>query len=504
MKKKEKIIKIGGIIFFILLNISLNLIVYRKMNNRFLITSILSVILTLVLLGFLQHQKIKKWEFVNKFIVCFFMIGLFYLFSFPVCSLPDEVNHFMRAYEISNGHLVSTKYKTGIGTTVGGTEITKQIEKVIVLDQHDYKTTIDNLKVKNDKKGKTKPYGFTNISMYSFVCYTPQAVGIMIGKILNLPVIFWTYLARLCNFIVFSLLLYYAMKHMPFKKLTLMFIAMLPITFQLAISISADSLTIATSFALMAAILDIRYRQKEVLSKKQIVWLGFLSMVMALCKIVYLPICLLLFAIPKERFQSRKQKYISIGIILFLVVIANLVWLTIASDFLLTIEGRANPDVQLELMIKNPFRYASVLLNTISLYLNAYITGMLGQSLALFNITLSCIYIFANIVILVILTLCDHKDVKFDNFTRILCLFIFLSITLLTFTSLYLDWTAVGSSTIEGVQGRYFIPIIMYLLLGLTNSSFSTKIKDENQHYYLLLFMIFENIYAISYIMCSY
>ncbi len=504
MKKKEKIIKIGGIIFFILLNISLNLIVYRKMNSRFLITSILSVILTLVLLGFLQHQKIKKWEFVNKFIVCFFMIGLFYLFSFPVCSLPDEVNHFMRAYEISNGHLVSTKYKTGIGTTVGGTEITKQIEKVIVLDQHDYKTTIDNLKVKNDKKGKTKPYGFTNISMYSFVCYTPQAVGIMIGKILNLPVIFWTYLARLCNFIVFSLLLYYAMKHMPFKKLTLMFIAMLPITFQLAISISADSLTIATSFALMAAILDIRYRQKEVLSKKQIVWLGFLSMVMALCKIVYLPICLLLFAIPKERFQSRKQKYISIGIILFLVVIANLVWLTIASDFLLTIEGRANPDVQLELMIKNPFRYASVLLNTISLYLNAYITGMLGQSLALFNITLSCIYIFANIVILVILTLCDHKDVKFDNFTRILCLFIFLSITLLTFTSLYLDWTAVGSSTIEGVQGRYFIPIIMYLLLGLTNSSFSTKIKDENQHYYLLLFMIFENIYAISYIMCSY
>ncbi len=474
------------------------------MNSRFLITSILSVILTLVLLGFLQHQKIKKWEFVNKFIVCFFMIGLFYLFSFPVCSLPDEVNHFMRAYEISNGHLVSTKYKTGIGTTVGGTEITKQIEKVIVLDQHDYKTTIDNLKVKNDKKGKTKPYGFTNISMYSFVCYTPQAVGIMIGKILNLPVIFWTYLARLCNFIVFSLLLYYAMKHMPFKKLTLMFIAMLPITFQLAISISADSLTIATSFALMAAILDIRYRQKEVLSKKQIVWLGFLSMVMALCKIVYLPICLLLFAIPKERFQSRKQKYISIGIILFLVVIANLVWLTIASDFLLTIEGRANPDVQLELMIKNPFRYASVLLNTISLYLNAYITGMLGQSLALFNITLSCIYIFANIVILVILTLCDHKDVKFDNFTRILCLFIFLSITLLTFTSLYLDWTAVGSSTIEGVQGRYFIPIIMYLLLGLTNSSFSTKIKDENQHYYLLLFMIFENIYAISYIMCSY
>lgn len=504
MKKKEKILKIVGIIFFILLNISLNLIVYKKMNGRFIITSILSIILTLVLFLFLNHTKIKKWEFVNKFIVCFFALGLFYLFSFPVCSLPDEVNHFMRAYEISNGHLVSTKYKTGIGTTVGGTEITKQIEKVIVVDQHDYKTTIDNLKVRNDKKGKTKPYGFTNISMYSFVCYTPQAVGILIGKILHLPVIVWAYLARLCNFIVFSLLLYYAMKHMPFKKLTLMFIAMLPITFQLAISMSADSLTIATSFALMAAILDIRYRQKEVLSRRQIVWLGFLSVVMALCKIVYLPICLLLFAIPKERFTSKKQKYVSIGIILFLVVVSNLVWLTIASDFLLTIEGRANPDVQLQLMMQNPFRYAGVLLNTVSIYLIAYITGMLGQSLALFNITLSCVYVFANIVILVVLTLCDNKNVKFDHFMRILCLFIFLSITLLTFTSLYLDWTAVGSSTIEGVQGRYFIPIIMYFILGITSSTFSTKIKEENQYHYLLLFMILENIYAISYIMCSY
>lgn len=504
IENKEKIIKIVGVLFIIVLNIFLNLIVYRKINNRFIITSILSIVLTIFLLAIIKYSKIKNRSFEKKFILCFFSLGLVYLFSFPIGALPDEVNHFMRAYEISKGHLVSDKYIREDGTTFGATDITDEIENVMVKSIHNYQQTFDNLKIKNNKKGKTKPYDLTNISMYSFICYMPQAIGISLSRILNLPIVCWGYLARICNFIIFSMLLYYSLKHLPFKKISLVFIALLPITIQLGISLSADSLTIATSFALLATVLNIKYTQKERLSKRQILWLGFLSIVMSLCKIVYLPICLLICIIPTDKFKNRKQKWLVITSILLLVVLANLIWLAIASDFLLTIEGRTNPDLQLELILKNPFRYMGVILNTISLYLNKYIVELLGHSLGRFDITLSDIYIFINLIILIILVLCDNKNIKIDRSMRILSLFIFLSITLLTFTSLYLDWTEVYSFTIEGVQGRYFIPIILYLLISLSSNSFNMKIKEENKYNYLLLFMIFENIYAIMRIMCTY
>ena len=37
-----------------------------------------------------------------------------------------------------------------------------------------------------------------------------------------------------------------------------------------------------------------------------------------------------------------------------------------------------------------------------------------------------------------------------------------------TCLALYITWTPVGSSTIDGVQGRYFIPLIAVLVLLLT------------------------------------
>ena len=43
----------------------------------------------------------------------------------------------------------------------------------------------------------------------------------------------------------------------------------------------------------------------------------------------------------------------------------------------------------------------------------------------------------------------------------------FLTIVLLIFTSLYIQWTAVGAPVIDGVQGRYFLPILLLVPIAL-------------------------------------
>ena len=51
-------------------------------------------------------------------------------------------------------------------------------------------------------------------------------------------------------------------------------------------------------------------------------------------------------------------------------------------------------------------------------------------------------------------------------------------IVLLIMTGMYITWTGVGSDVIQGVQGRYFIPILFLALLCLCKKDNYIKIKN--------------------------
>ena len=91
---------------------------------------------------------------------------------------------------------------------------------------------------------------------------------------------------------------------------------------------------------------------------------------------------------------------------------------------------------------------------------------------------------------------------------------------MITFTTMFIQWTKVGETVIDGVQGRYFLPIMLlipiwFLPISKTPQSlFTTKanlpthstnekhqkqtLQIPSQNYYLYTFLIFESIYAIT------
>jgi uncharacterized membrane protein len=80
----------------------------------------------------------------------------------------------------------------------------------------------------------------------------------------------------------------------------------------------------------------------------------------------------------------------------------------------------------------------------------------------------------------------DRKSKLFDLAINII---IFLGILL----ALYISWTGTGSSVIEGVQGRYFLPLLLPF-------SFVFMTKKEYIHISDEFIGIFSNMIIMSYV----
>ena len=88
----------------------------------------------------------------------------------------------------------------------------------------------------------------------------------------------------------------------------------------------------------------------------------------------------------------------------------------------------------------------------------------------------------------------NEKDLKLKQ--KILLISIFLVIVALIFTGLYLTYTEVGAEIILGVQGRYFIPIVLLILLSLISKDKFIEYKHSTIVYIVLLMCI--NISALE------
>ena len=55
-----------------------------------------------------------------------------------------------------------------------------------------------------------------------------------------------------------------------------------------------------------------------------------------------------------------------------------------------------------------------------------------------------------------------------------------LGMDILVVTGLYLEWTGVGKMSVAGVQGRYFLPTTILLLLSMCKKENYVKIKCPN------------------------
>lgn len=411
-----------------------------------------------------SNKKIYK-----IFIVLSLFLGSFFSALIPLYQVPDEETHINQLYSFLGSKVDFSEQTNNYGDTTR--IITNYNEKV---DLNEY--------INFDKKiNILNKINYVDIHI---VRYFPQTIGLLISEILNLPIIVSITISEIFAVIFYTLICLIALKKMPIKKELMMMIMLLPIGIQQIGSFSYDMMLMCFSFIFIANIFDLKYKKENINAKDLLLLLGII-LIIALIKIPYIILGLLVFILPKNKinllnkikefYNKNKKLKITISIIIFLII------LILALPFIIKINY---VKVLLSFVI-NPIGGIKLIIRTLMEYLDFYAISIVGY-FGWHDTPVSILFGFFVIIILLITNLLskdNNEENKLILKERIFlfCLGVFLSliiiISLFDWTLGYLEINNVNLSikdyskyissidAILGVQGRYFIPIMPLLLI---------------------------------------
>lgn len=309
-------------------------------------------------------------------------------------------------------------------------------------------------------------------SVYSPPLLLPQALTMrLLGRSADLPALLGFYACRFASLISYLLLVWLAIRWMPFGKWILLVLAVIPMALFQATTVSPDAISNGIGFLFIAGCLKVTTESKE-MGWKECGKLVLLIFLLFLAKLNLVPLVLFPFLlIPPARFP-KKGIYVSLlaaTIVLFLVEMTG--WYMIASarsDPLMA--NDANPVAQLRYIVEHPLSFPQIVVS--DLFKNGWIyfqSWINGYGYYYWTPPQIVSFFFLSGLGFVLVMNSTHEQI--DRRSRIIFLVVFVTGYLATAGAEYTTFTPVGSDQIFGMQGRYFIPLS--LLLFLTLSSFA-------------------------------
>lgn len=433
------------------------------------------LVLLMIYLGILWwFFRLKKQNIPMEklFLLVAIPLGILFLAFLPPGESPDEIMHFKRAYAVTEGHFESEVYDE-VGHA--GSELPVGFENSLI-DKPEVGKYEEVFRKISEPVAEEKSYtAYNNTALYHFLSYLPQEIGILIGKMFGASLLVMAYLAEIFNFALWVVLIYFAIKLVPRFKTIVIFLALLPITLQEATSLAPDALAIGLGIFLIAYVCYLVYERRTRLKPIEIVLLYVMAIMIGYCKIVYLPLTALYLLIPDQRFGSKRAKWIHATCLVILLLVLNLSWLSVSSQYLMEFNPGVNSSEQLMGIIHNPFKYLVVLLNSLNVMGEFYVTSLLGINLGAFTFNLPTIIYLISFGMFVILFAQRDETLKISTFQRVVFAMTFLAVIILTFTSIYIQWSPVGLSFVDGVQGRYFLPVLLLVPLAMVRPQVKTS-----------------------------
>lgn len=414
---------------------------YHSLSYLYLILSLSCLFLDIYILFLgikLYSKKIEK-----LFLVVSIFVGiLFSLFILPN-GIPDENQHFYRAYTISDGNFNDTLFHDVPIESGRIFDSYKQVNEIFSKINYDSETS------------KVRSYA----ADYNFMLYMPSSMGFYTSKILHLNVMIGYYIARLLNLFITIIVGYYSIRLIPFGK-TILFVYLLnPMLIQQGSTITADVLTNSFSILFISYVLSLKNR--SIVSTKNKLFLFFITSILLISKVAYFPLLLLLF-LPRKDNQNifknnRNIKYICASLILIFIM-----YLLITNKYYTSFEK-----MNLYNVLRNPMDYIFVLFNTLYENCNKYFENFFGSQLGWLKIDVFRFNTYAYILILMIAMYIDNiKLSKKQKFVFYLVPFIVMNLIFLGFYILYYNKL---EGLIYGVQSRYFIPVMILPMLSLSS-----------------------------------
>jgi uncharacterized membrane protein len=369
-------------------------------------------------------------------------------------QVADEYAHAYRADEVSRGKLISSR---GGGDVDGALFFFSEL--YFDMPFHvDVKQTVEKA-----RKVAALNWGmpdhnasYNNTAQYGPLLYLPQAVGIWSGKTIGLTPA-WTILcARLINGFAAAFIGFIALRLCRRGRALMFTTLLLPMTMSEFASVSQDALIISLSILAGALVSRVAAEQRPVrtLEFSLIVFIVVATTLARISQIALAAVCIAGVRWP-DLFWRRK---LAIGLI-GLVCIG--VWMIILPELLQMPLDKGRAHEQFEILLRDPLVALVALWKSLcqnSSWLYQTVVGRLGWV----DTALPHWYYSVSIGALVCAWLAPGNGRPY-RVPAAIGLVTFALMLVAIGVALFVSWTDPGKSTIDGLQGRYMLPVLPLL-----------------------------------------
>ncbi|MCU1349089.1 MAG: Protein of unknown function rane [Acidobacteria bacterium] len=388
----------------------------------------------------------------TRWLLAALLFGLGYAVMSPPGRVPDEAGHFWHSNAVARGHFAPAHSKQPdfvqlpVGMKTFFWVLGREGEKVS-LAQYRLARTVPH-----------EPYSLvptpTYPTHYTPVAYIPPALAALIARMLGLYPFTEFYLGRVVNLVAALALVYAAMRVAPRHANVFLAVALLPMTlFELA-SWSPDAWTFGLGVLFTAFMLE-----PPEPAPRSIAAVAVTALLLSLSKPAYFLIALLaLFRPTKRRIAIAAIAATAVGIPIAMAY-AKYAWYNAWTGYPI------DPGEQLRCILAAPLRFVRLLTHDLTSNGTRYIAEMIGR-LGWINVFLPSAVTALEVVLLAAVGLTAAPALDWKR--RVTAFAIVIGTVVGIVTSQYLTWTVICSDRIDGVQGRYFLPLLPLALMILS------------------------------------
>lgn len=484
-------------------------------------------IINLTIIAFLILSVNPKPELLFAFMA--FAFGLIMMIIIVPASPPDELSNYEVALQVSNLMMgKDPKYIDSIylkyGYMYGHYNISPGYVRFI-------NEIFKPLKLTGQMQQLSRNYA----DIY-WVQYLPNAIGLTLGRLLKLNMITTFYVGRMSGLLFYVLCIYLAIKKAPSFKHLLGMISIMPMFVQTSISVTHDVFIIALSLLIIAYFMNWYFVDKKI-SMKEFIFIFLICLGIAPAKVLYSFFAFLFIFVPYSRYGSKLKKAVMYLIIiapsiyqlygimhgpitLFLhmvlknndsnyLMLANVKDNTIGSLVRNPVDSSGKEVIQFSFsyMFKHPLEVLEIFARTIRYKIKYWFYGSIGRSLSGETLILPIKLVHVMLIPLLISTLTKQEH-TFSIPMKFVLVLLCVVIGLYAMIGMFVSWTDSGQTVVEdyggllveGIQGRYFSPILPYFFVIFANKKLALNKKIEKYAVLAYVLIYFEIVmYVLSY-----
>lgn len=438
----------------------------------------------------LQYLKIALWLLIiilsfiftalfdtadeKTFLKLSFILGIWVIILNPFVHRFDESTHFFRSFAISQGSFIDIIKDGKIGANISD-NYSSIIKEKLSIKSYFTSPELWNVKFSSAKSFFKNPY----MSSVTPINHGIAAIGIFFANLIGMDTVGVIITGRLCDYLFYTILCYFAIKNMKYYKTLFFTVAALPMTIWLAGSFSIDPILISTSLLFISICLKYYFDKTEnSVTLKDVILLIFCSIFISSVKyLVYTPILLLFFLIPKNKFE--KKQYIAAIVsasFIILGMISMQGYLLKKIPFIENRNGDVNVGRQVRFMLSHIIRtcrnFANYFISTSLTHIEGLhydgVIEVLGRYLGIFAV-FGAVFEKERY---------PFETIKKKKFIGVFFLGISFIIYAFTIAALYVGFTPVGKFDVEGIQTRYIVPFLVLIMIVISFVNIENKIRN--------------------------